>query len=390
MNLQYEYWFTDFVEVPETNKCYFFGANIKGFFCMDKYSGKVVLLDELKEHPYRNDMYGRGIYVNGKIYFPPLKINTLAVFEIQTQKLEFTELYSDELQHKELYCNSVGGHFILNKNDYIYIINRQYPIITRVDTKTMEKKFIVNNQSAETFYLEIAHNNSGDICYFPQPETNRIFKFDMQNEFFDVIELSEFDNLKISSCYCDNDRLTILPVGECCIYSFEIRTKTCRRYKIEMESAHSKNRNFITKFEGNYYVLPLVYVSVSPECDYMYKFDDKMNLIEKKEVFGKYKYSNKMSIYNEYGSEWYIFFDIESERHCNIYRSNRVIYAKLELDKLCLTEKDVSLPEGKSKDDISDMIVAAQVKDELNDSGLLFEDELCGLKEYISMLNGEL
>lgn len=112
-----------------SDKMYFTSFDFNALFCMDLKDGHIEYKTYFAEYEkYRKELYAKQIMHNGKIYFIPRSCGKIAIFDIDTEEMNYIEI--KEKQDGPIRDAFIGG-------DYLWMLYANYPAyVLKVNLKT--------------------------------------------------------------------------------------------------------------------------------------------------------------------------------------------------------------------------------------------------------------
>ncbi len=387
MLANWSFWFLNAVEDKETNTLYFFGNNIKGFFSWNIERSEVVLIDDLADRMFENEMYDCGVLHNKKIYYPPRNTQEMAVYDILSGELTFQKLYSDDIANRIKFRHYFFGHFAFKGSDgTIFFLYREFPVISSYNTNDNTLNYLMPPSGCEDLKLAKGYAYNEGIYYFPTLNSNKIIVFDSSIKVIDCIEIEVHKGDAFATCtYCDGC-LVLLSIDSSRIYRFDIEKGVSGMYELQLENISNSDRRMIQKRDNHFLVLPMVDVDTNGKMTMTYKLDSEMRIVDQVETFRNYQGLKKWNILSTDDSEWYVLFNATYEDHADAYWTEGMVMGKVNKDSLEFEEMIFSLPNGWTEEMISDRIAFLQSQLNFQAYDLTYENERVGLEQFLQML----
>ena len=390
MDTYISYWFLSAVKDTTSEVLYFMGNNIKGLFSWNLLTNEVSLLNSMEDRQFENEMYDCGVISNRKIYFPNRNTDKLAIYNIDTNRITYKDLYEGDVKEIVHYKPELFlGHFVLQgKDNKIFVVCREYPIITVIDTETDNIRHILLKEWDKSFlFLAKDYGEYKGSYYFPALDSNKVLIFNIQDETFECLQLDKCRDMKFSSCLRKDGKLILLSDDSKYIVQYDISTTKTNIIEIALEDLGiTDNRRKIKEYNGNYYILPMLNINLNQELTTVYKLDRSFKIVSEKAAFEKYRLKNKWCVFSEYGSEWYFTFDNVHKHKSDAYWSSNVVLLKLNLDSMECEEMDFPIPKGWSKKMMSDKIIAMQTHLNFTYGHETVENDKIALQQLINEL----
>lgn len=380
------YWFLSAVKDTASEILYFMGNNIKGLFAWDLRRQQVLLLNDMSDRAFANEMYDCGIISGGKLYFPPRNTIEMAVYDISKNEMTYRELYSGEVRDEINYRPELLlGHFIAEgKNGKIYVICREYPIITRIDTYTEEKKyFSIRKTGEKELFLAKSYAQGDGKFFFPSSTQNAVLVFDTEEERISCIRIDKCNDITFSSGLYHEGSLILLSLDSRHIVQYNIATGDTDVFEIELEEQKPTNMRKIRECNGFYYILPIYDNETEGKLTTIYKLNSSFEIVEKKEAFQKYGTKKKWNVFSEGDNEWYFLYDAALKDAADAYWAQGVILVSMDVNKMECSDIDIPCVSGWSKQMMSDRIAALQTRLNFKFNSVTVENVRVGLRRFL-------
>lgn len=381
MNEICTYWYT--CAVNDGNNTFFSGKNYPGLFRWDKLSNQVEIIDGMSDQKKDIDAYANAIILHSKIYFAPYKSDEYAVYDTISKNIEYHKLYSERKNVDALFKNHM--HYVFCFKNYVYFINREYPIIAKLDVN-MNKMFYIEN-FANYSYLEIAHNTQEGILYFTSPFQNAMYCFNAETELFEEIkiDINSMKKIKISSCLDDKERLLITSMSDANIYIYYVKTGKTEVVALNLAPNTETNRRCIFKYKSRYFLLPLVNFAGNMQ---ILELNTKMEIIHEYELLNAYL--NYYFIPINFHNNVIEYALIEKSQNRDVLRFPRnVLYGSLKLEDMIFETTQLPLPEGITQEQMTHKIEYVQLDILVRSNETIVERADINLQMYLSRIAEE-
>ena len=381
------FWFLNAVEDKETNTLYFFGNNLKGFFSWNRESSEILIIDDLADRAFENEIYDCGILHNKKIYFPPRNTQEMAIYDILSGELVFQKLYSDDVANIIKFRPFFFGHFAFKGSDgTIFFLYREFPIISSYNSNDNVWNYLMPPSGCENLKLAKGYAFNEGIYYFPALNTNKIMLFDSNTKVIECIEIEVHKEDAFAACIYSDGCLVLLSIDSSRIYRYEIEKGITRMYELQLEQISNSDRRTIQKQNDHFLLLPMVDVDTKGKMTMTYKLDSEMRVVDQVETFKNYRELKKWNILSTDDSEWYVLFNATFEDHADAYWTEGMVMGEVNKDSLDFVEMKFPLPNGWTEEMISERIAFFQSQLNFQAYDLTYESERVGLGQFLQML----
>lgn len=370
----YKYWFVEGAFDSSSHFLYFFGGNVKGFFRMNLKDNKVTLLKSLSDVDFSYEMYGKGIVVDGKVYFPPRNTLKLAIYDIKSDELRFYDIYSEKQIAEWGIASSIVGYHILQKDKFLYFIFRDRAVCVKYNIENNSLTHIVYN-NAEEMVLAVDFEALSDVYYFPLVSANGMLVFDIEKEEFQKYSFTN-ENFAYNSILRQNDNMLLIPIKGNQILIWDTVNKKESSIVIEgFKTDYGYCYNAVLK-DTCTMLIPLM--DVYGDNDDIIVLDENFKIIDKKKIFKQYVDYKKWRIFKIGDDICYIFY-----KNNNKYLTQNGKYVHINLKTLTTIEVDIPLWCG--CENINQEILMSMKK--YIDTNYLIEESAFSIKEYMQLID---
>ncbi len=371
---EYKYWFLEGAYDSSDNCLYYFGGNINGFFRMNVQEKKVHLLNSLENIEYSNEMYAQGVVIDGKAYFPPRNALKLAIYDIESDELNFFDLYTESQIKEWGIAPSLNGYHILQKKEYIFFIFRDRAVCVKWNIIDGSTSYITYND-AEFMILAKDFESSGNIYYFPLISANGMLEFDIDKEEFKKHTFTN-ENQAYSSILRLNNKMLFIPMKGTQILVWDT-VNNCE-VSIKIEDLNTDYGYCYHAVTNNDNVLLIPIMDNLGDKNEVIILDGNLNIIDKKNIFDKYEGYRKWRML-KYG-KYICYFMYKS---ANKYLARDTKYVCLDIDSMEL--KEFNLPIWCESERVSQEILLSQKK--YIYIGYITENADFSVGEYIQLID---
>lgn len=383
------YWFISAVKDENINVLYFVGANINGLFSWDLQKSEIILLDDMSDRVFSNQMYADGIMSNGKLYFPPRNTDKLAIYDIAEKKMIYEELYSEKMRKEINYRPELLlGHFVIKGSEReIFVICREYPVVVKIDTYTEKRSYLsVKDIGGEDFFLSRAFAKSDEKIFFPSSTQHLILVLDIKKDELSYISIDECQGMVFSSCLYHKGRLILLSSDSKNIVQYNLTTGSTEIFEIELEEQNLGNQRKLIEKNGCFLILPLYDNNVEGKLETAYKLNEHFEIIEKNKIFEKYSNKKKWNVFSEENTEWYFLYNATKKDFADMYWAEDVILISVNCETMECKEIEFPCVKGWSEKMMSDKIIALQSRLNFNINSVTLENSRVGLQQLLNDL----
>lgn len=381
-NKKMKYWFLSKTVDIKNNSSYFIAANAKGLFKWNHNTNTVKLISDLSECDYDNELYDEGIVRNGIVYFPPKNTTKLLVYDIDNDKVEFEELYSEEIKKQIDFKASYYGHHVYKSNDDIYFFDREYPIVTILRTDGSKEVKLFNLEKKIT--MEKTFEKRDGILYFPLANSNYIIKFDTNIDEFDTIKINNNDGEGISSVLCEKDRLVMLSKDSKKILTYEFHGGIQNEVKLSMPELEKDNLYQLKQSKSNYVIMPLLDIKGRDRMNNVFVLDINFKLKETRSIDKVFCQKKKWSVDTYDNEEWYFAFEPVYYDDGDMFWTSNLELISLNYNTFKTTVVDFPMPEGFDEESMSERIISSQSDVLKRLSCINIESDRFGINDFIN------
>lgn len=379
------YWFLADVWDKETNISYFVGANVNGLFAWKHNSNEIELLDNMEDCLYDNELYDCGLIRKNKVFFPPKNTSMLMVYDTDSHKVEYRELYSEEIKKQIDFKPSYFGHLVYKDGeDNLYFFYREYPIVTIL--KENDTVQIQSLEVADKIVLQKIYCENDGILYFPTSNTNMIITYD--------IKLSKFNQIVISnkiqgfsSCIYDNGYLVLMSADAKHIIKYKIDSAEKTYFRMDIGEIDVDDLWQIKKQKDRYLIIPFLDVKKEDRMKCLYVLDRNFNITEIKDIDEHYSVMKKWSIKTTPTHEMYALFECVSGDDGDMFWAQNMKMISLDYQTLEIKEIEYPYPKGFRAEMMLERIKKCQVNVCMRYVSMpIYECERINLKDYLDFL----
>lgn len=373
----------DMVICPN-REAFFIAANFNGIFKWDMKAGEITFLREIPVIGYKNQLYANGLQVGNKIFFPPRTAKRLLIYDINTNGVEFTDIYLPFADHDTPFPNAASGFIIFEEGGKIYMICRQTPFCIIYDGNTGEMSCIKCDLTGNNILLSRDYVISGKVCYIPVSSANEILRFDMSDETLEFIKIGKEDWKFYSIAVINND-FYILRGDRLALVEWNSREgiKSERSLDEDINKSGFMNSCKLISGNGKIYIIPNL-KNGGKNSDVMV-YDPDAESVETFQPFERYRDCFKWRVFEMDDKYAYILQNKGDDK----FRSAHLTLVSLDIETMEVTELDY--PDSGMENEVGEYqrkiaINAALKKD------ILLENPEIGLPEFLEGLcmgNGE-
>ncbi len=331
--------FNAVVEIREW--IYFSANNFNGLFKYNKFTSEMIHLGIFKDEPVLLcNIHQKAFLWNGKIIFVPLTGKNIAIFDLETEEIEYIRLF-DQDNTTGVDCTLYGDvlwiiyskddHFVVKYNlkDHECIhIKKPEAQLYNISARNCATKFFCKGAVYERY------------LYAPVWNSNQVVRFDMGSEEYQFIN-TEINNLLITSIAVDNNFIYLSNQNDHTIYRYDINKASVDTYVCEVEYKSKKrivypiivstDKGILFFAQDTNSILCIENGKVISFCEYPEEFRMIDSDVRKNwRRFFSYDHRDGKIIVYPYSTNMELIVDTKS-RTCGY---NRIIYDRNYIEKL--------------------------------------------------------
>lgn len=375
-------WFLAKATDNENNISYFVGANSKGLYRWNHESAEIELINSLDECEYDNEMYDVGVVVNGIVYFPPKNADKMLVYYEKSNKVEFVELYDEEIKKQINFRPFYFGHLVYKDcDDNIYIFYREYPIVTIIKKDRTQE--VVSFDIDENIILEKIFSEKDGILYFPVSNANYVLSFNTHNKEFELLTFVNEDSLGVSSIICENDRLVMLSHNAKKIITYKFEDKSVEEFELPIADIDKEDLFQIKRQNDSYIIIPLLDIKGRERMKDILVLSQSFALEKSFSIDEKYASSKKWSVESTSDCEWYFLFDSVYYDDGDMFWPQNLRLVSLDYNTLNIDDINYPIPKNFDERAVSEKLISSQIELCRRNNYMLAENDRLGLNDFI-------
>lgn len=236
--------------IKSETKIYFIPINLNFLIIYDEQKNKTNTFVIEKENFYQNNLYSKCLKYKDKIIFIPAHAKHFLFFDINTHEMEYINIPKSKREHPE-YGYFSGG---IIKNDSLYAVGYMYPGIVKIDLISQAIMVIdINTQKIKQLGYSFAVCNNRDIVLASKKGTMLEFCIDDS-----CVQITDYSKFCFNGITGYKEILWTIDNGKKCIIECDRKTKNTsiiylQEYALYLESA---TYGFIEYVEGVLFLFP--------------------------------------------------------------------------------------------------------------------------------------